>query len=86
MELINGAGNKDELKRINKDVHQFQIALIDNEITQLAIDLLQEYRLSHGLALPDAFIAATSIIAQTELYTHNVKDYKFISGLDLYKI
>ena len=84
MELINGAGNKNELDKINRDIHQFQIALIDNDITELAIELLQIYRLSHGLALPDAIIAATSIISQSELFTYNVKDYKFIKGLILY--
>ena len=86
MELIVGANNKDELKRINKNIHLFKIALINHDITELAIELLQLYKLSHGLALPDAFIAATSIITQSELYTHNVKDYKFIDGLSLYKI
>jgi len=84
MELINGAANKNELNKINKDVHQFQITLIDNAITQMAIELLQLYRLSHGLAMPDAFIAATCKILDCELFTHNVKDYKFIDGLALY--
>lgn len=86
MELINGAGNKNELDRINRDVHQFKIALIDNAITQSAIQLLQDYRLSHGLALPDALIGATSIILQSELFTYNIKDYKFIDGLILYNL
>jgi predicted nucleic acid-binding protein len=86
MELINGAGNKNELDRINRDVHQFKIALIDNAITQSAIQLLQDYRLSHGLALPDALIGATSIILQSELFTYNIKDYKFIDGLTMYNL
>ena len=84
MELINGAGNKNELDKINRDIHQFQIALIDNDITLLAIQLLQDYRLSHGLALPDAIIAATSIISKSELFTYNLKDYKFIQGIALF--
>lgn len=86
MELIMGAGNKDELNRINKNIHQFNIALIDDEITQSAIQLLQTYKLSHGLAIPDALIAATCIILQAELFSYNVKDYKFINGLMLYNL
>jgi predicted nucleic acid-binding protein len=86
MELINGAGNKNELDRINRDVHQFKIALIDNSITQSAIELLQDYRLSHGLAIPDALIATTAINLKSELFTYNTKDYKFIDDLSLYKI
>ena len=84
MELINGAGNKNELDRINRNTHQFKIALIDDVITQLAIQLLQNYRLSHGLALPDAIIASTAITLELELFTYNIKDYKFIDGLALY--
>lgn len=86
MELVNGAGNKNELDRINRDIHQFKIALIDNSITQTAIQLLQDYRLSHGLAIPDALIAATAIHLKSELFTYNIKDYKFIDGLNLYKV
>jgi len=85
MELIIGATNKSELERINKNLHQFSLTLINDEISQLAIQLLQEYNLSHGLALPDAMIAATSIVTQVELFTYNIKDYKFINGLKLYQ-
>ena len=84
MELIMGVSNKNELNRINKNIHQFDIALIDDNITLSAIQLLQNYKLSHGLAIPDSLIAASSIILQVELFTYNVKDYKFINGLTLY--
>lgn len=85
MELIVGATNKLELARINKNLHQFTIAFLNNDIAQIAMQLLQDYNLSHGLALPDAFIAATSLYTQFELFTYNTKDYKFINGLHLYQ-
>ena len=84
MELIVGSLNKADLNRINKNIHQFRIALIDNNISQSAIKLLQTYRLSHGLALPDSLIAATALILDLELFTYNIKDYKFIDGLVLF--
>lgn len=85
MELINGARNNFDLTKIKRDIHQYSIALIDNEITQVAIKLLQDYRLSHGLAMPDAFIAAACKVMDLKLFTHNVRDYMFIEGLRLYK-
>ena len=85
MELIIGANNKSELSRINKNSHNFEISLINGEIATLAVQLLQDYKLSHGLALPDAFIAATSIITNFPLFTYNLKDYKFINELKLYQ-
>jgi len=86
MELILGAQNKNELVAINNNADKFNIASIDNNITNLAITFLQDYKLSHGLALPDAFIAATAQISGWELFTYNVKDYKFIKGLTLFDL
>jgi predicted nucleic acid-binding protein len=86
MELMIGAFNKSELNRINKNIHQFNIALLDDSITRSAIHLLNNYKLSHGLALPDALIAATALILDVELFTYNIKDYKFIDDLELYTI
>jgi predicted nucleic acid-binding protein len=85
IELMIGAKDKMGLYRINKKCDHYQILLIDNEITQVAIELLQEYRLSHGLAMPDAFIAATCKVLDIKLFTHNVRDYVFIKGLRLYE-
>ncbi|WP_295675494.1 type II toxin-antitoxin system VapC family toxin [uncultured Mucilaginibacter sp.] len=85
MELIVGATNKTDLNNINKNIHKFSIALIGDGVTQTAIQLLQEYKLSHGLALPDALIAATALILELELYTYNIKDYKFINSLVLFE-
>jgi len=44
-----------------------------------------KYTKSHGLAVPDALIAATAIVNNVKLYTLNVKDFKFIDELILYK-
>jgi predicted nucleic acid-binding protein len=66
-------------------LHRFNIALINDDISEKAIGLLQDYRLSHGLTLPDCFIAATSIVTDIELFTYNIKDFRFISELKLYK-
>jgi predicted nucleic acid-binding protein len=51
-----------------------------------AIELIKTYRLSHGLAIPDALIAATAIITELELFTYNQRDFRFISGLKLFSI
>lgn len=84
MELMLGAVNKADLTKITKKLSRFNISLLNNDITLRAFDLLQSYRLSHGLLLPDSIIAATALIANLELYTYNTKDFKFISQLRLY--
>ena len=86
MELLMGAANKSEEAKIKKKLNRFNTALINNEITLKAIDLFEGFRLSHGLGIPDCFIAATTIILEMELYTYNLKDYRYINKLELFKL
>ena len=86
MELLMGASNKDEESKIRKKLNRFNIALINNEITEEAILLFEAYRLSHGLAIPDCFIGSTAKIMNLELFTYNLKDYRFMSKLKLFEI
>lgn len=84
MELILGATNKADLNAISKKLNRFSVLLINEAINLRAIDLVQSYRLSHGLALADSMIAATAIQTELELFTYNTKDFRFISKLTLY--
>jgi len=85
MELLKGARNKSEETKLKRKLLRFNTASINNEITLKALELFENYRISHGLALPDCMIAATSLILELDLFTHNVKDYKFMRKLDLYE-
>lgn len=85
MELILGATNKADLTAISKKINRFSVLLVNEAINLRAIDLVQSYRLSHGLALADAIIAATAIQTELELFTYNTKDFKFIAKLELYQ-
>ena len=84
MELMTGALNKSDLNKISKLLHRFDILLLNNDITTKAFSLIQEHHLSHGLAIPDCLIAATTLVSDLELFTYNTKDFKFIKGLRLF--
>ena len=84
MELIVGALNKTHLIRINKELKGLLTILPNHEIALLAIKLLQQYHLSHGLKIQDCFIGATSLFMEIPLFSYNIKDFKFIEGLELY--
>ena len=84
-ELIFGALNKRELTQITRDLKSLIILDIDQKVCSTFLDLMERYVLSHKLALPDGFIAATAIANDLELYTLNLKDYRFIDSLRLYK-
>ena len=83
MELFVGCRNKTELGNTKRFLQRFQVLKLSDQISDKAIDLLLQYRLSHGLAIPDALIAATAITFNQPFISKNQRDYRFISGLRL---
>jgi predicted nucleic acid-binding protein len=86
MELILGARNKKEIENIQKAFGRIEILNIDDEISELAYDLILQYNKIHNLFINDAIIAATAIINKTTLVTLNVSDFRFIPKISLYKL
>lgn len=83
MELIVGCANKGELQKLDNFLKKFHIIKIDKTVSDVAIDLLYSYRLSHGLLIADSLIAATAIAGNYPFITKNQRDYRFIQGLNL---
>ena len=83
-ELYYGALNKRELLKIKKHLSQLEILAVDRTVSEQFIQLMENYALSHKLAIPDAIIAATALVNNLDLYTLNQKDFRFISNLNLY--
>ena len=83
-ELYYGALNKQELLKIKKHLSQLEILVVDRTVSERFIQLMENYALSHKLAIPDAIIAATALVNNLDLYTLNQKDFRFISNLNLY--
>jgi hypothetical protein len=85
MELYQGMGNKAELAGMKKAVRYYDVVQIDNDISEMAIELIEKFNLSHCLQIPDAIIGATAIIYEIPLYTYNIKDFKFMPNIKLYQ-
>ena len=83
MELIVGCRNKAELQDLDKFLRRFQILQLTDFISDGAVYLLQQYRLSHGLLIADALIASTALTHQEPFITKNQRDFVFIAGLNL---
>ena len=83
MELVVGCRNKTEQRELAKFLQRFQVIHLSASISQRGLELLQQYRLSHGLLIPDGLIAATAIETAIPLISKNQKDYRFIDGLQL---
>jgi len=83
MELYFGALNKNELDKIKKHLKALNIVHFDNDVSELAVSMIESYSKSHGLQIPDAIIAATALLSELKLLTLNLKDFRYIDGLKL---
>ncbi len=83
MELVVGCRDKRELNNLDRFMLIFQIVRLNSRMSDIASDLLHSYRLSHGLLIPDAFIAATAIFLECQFISKNQRDYRFIGELNL---
>jgi len=83
MELIVGCRNRDDLANVADLLGRFDVIPINEPSSQRAAALLQEFRLSHGMLIPDALIAATALMRDCALLTNNRKHFSFTPGLKL---
>jgi predicted nucleic acid-binding protein len=83
MEIIVGCRNKAELRNAERFLRRFEVYRLTEAASDVAVDLVRRYRLSHGLRIPDALIAATAIAHVEPLISKNQSDYSFIEGLHL---
>jgi len=83
MELLVGCRNKTELQSTDRLLNRFQIIPLNEQISNTAVMLIRKYRLSHGLLLADALIAATALNLECDFITKNQRDYRFVENLDL---
>ncbi|KAF0219159.1 MAG: hypothetical protein FD174_2245 [Geobacteraceae bacterium] len=76
MELIVGCRNKSELRNLAKLLERFVVVPLTPEITTTSITLLKTYRLSHGLLIADALIAASALVTDRVLLSGNAKHFR----------
>lgn len=83
-ELVRGARDKQVLTKINQGIDDFNILELDISDQYLGIEILNKYKLKHGITILDSMIAATAINKDLTLITKNSKHFQFIQELDLY--
>jgi predicted nucleic acid-binding protein len=83
MELYCGALNKTELNKLEKFVSLFHTVQLNENISTQATKLVKAYAKSHHLDIPDSLIASTALVHKCRLFTHNLKDFKYIKNIEL---
>jgi len=85
MELIEGCRNRRELTATVGFLREFKLLHLSKQVSQKAIALIERYKLSHGLLIPDAIIAATAIMTNSELCSRNARHFEMVEGLKVTK-
>jgi len=83
MELMVGCRNRREFRILERFLRRFEIVSLSEVVADTGVALLRRYRLSHGLLIADALIAATALTVEIPLVTKNQRDSRFIEGLKL---
>jgi len=83
MELYYGAFDKKELKKLQKFVALFNLLELNEAVSKIATALIFQYAKSHTLSIPDSLIAASALEKSYKLFTLNLKDFRYINGLEL---
>ena len=84
MELYRGMQNKQELTEMQKKIKSYNVLHFNEDVSQTAVELINKFKLSHNIQIPDAIIAVMSVVYNIELFTYNLKDFKFIPGIKLF--
>ncbi len=83
MELLQDARDREQLRKALKLLEPLPLVWPTETECARALSDFVSYRLSHGLGLLDALIAATAIGHRAALYTFNVKHYRFLPELQV---
>lgn len=71
--------SESEAKIISGFLSNFYRIELTEEIKKATIEI----RRSHGIKVPDAIIAASALVLNQPLLTHNLKDFKLVNGLEI---
>ncbi len=85
-ELIKAAFNKEKLDMLNATLRKSKLEIlhVDEEISEKALKLIQQYHLSHAASVGDMLLAATALKYDCQLATCNKKHFQHIPQIKLF--
>lgn len=80
-EIYTGIKNRKEETEIERLFTIFPVIAVTGEIAREAGKFVKLYRPSYSVQIPDALIAATCLLSDSQLHTLNVRHYPMFNGL-----
>lgn len=87
MEIIIGLPNEKEINLFEKFLYKSKTTIypFTADISEKAYLLFRQHQKSHGINIPDAFIAATALVQKQSLVTRNIKHFQMVKNLTVLK-
>ena len=82
LEIERGVQNDADRVKAQAAMSVLLVIGMDEVIAARAGALLRRYAPSHGIDLPDAIIAATSLVTRTPLRTHNLRHFPMLDDAE----
>lgn len=73
---------REDRKEIKAFMDSLKVLHINKSISELSIDIIKK---DNSLEFPDIFIGAMGVYYNLPVYTHNLKHFKLIKDITLYK-
>jgi putative PIN domain protein len=73
---------REDRKEIKKFLDDLKMLHLNKGISELSIEISKK---DNSLDMPDILIGATGVYYDLPVYTHNLKHFKLIKGITLYK-
>ena len=73
---------REDRKEIKKFLDELKMLHLNKSISELSIEISKK---DNSLDMPDILIGATGVYYEVPVYTHNLKHFKLIKGITLYK-
>ncbi len=74
---------KGQMEAVRRTIEFLPVVHIDRGVSQAAVTLYQHHK-QLSMKVPDMLLAATALHLELPLFTTNLKDFRFIRGLELY--
>ena len=80
-ELLAGCRNRGEQRTVAREMRQYRLLYLTEEISRTALAWFERFHLSHGVGVLDSLIGATAFTHHLTLATLNTKHVASFSGL-----
>jgi len=69
MELYRGMQHKKEMTAMQNRLDSYNILHFNEAVSKRAVEIINKFKLSHNIQIPDAIIGAMSVVYGLELFT-----------------